>query len=596
MTQDVTQEMSFHAAIATIPDLMHALRSESRAGARFVNMSGQEEFYPYETVAARASRAAGALQAAGLEPGERVAVILPTSIRFFDAFLGTQMAGGIPAALYPPFRLGKLDEYFARLRRMLNKIGARYLITDSRLKRILGPATEGTETLREVIDAATLDSGPVGSPVEVAPDSIAFLQFSSGSTVEPKAVMVSHTNLLINLGMMLTSFGEYTPEEAMSGAVTWLPLYHDMGLVGCLYLGLFCPATVTYLSPEMFIARPALWMQTISRYRGVISPAPHFAYGLCLKKIRDEELADVDLSSWRFALNGAEPIDVETMERFTERFARWGFRPEALTPVYGLAEAGLGVSFANPDTPPKVVEFDREALAKEGIAVRGVGRKSPSVGKPMPGLRVEIRSADDEVLPPGRVGRIMAKGPSITRGYFGDPELTAGIIRDGWLDTGDLGFIFEEEIYIAGRVKDLIIIRGRNYAPQEFEELLLDLDGVRTGCAIAVGAFIDGVGEQLIVLAEKDSRTARPEEEIADEIESRILKALSLNVHDVVLLPSGTLPRTSSGKMRRSDALQQYLQGTLAPPDAVNAVTLLQGLGKSQLAWARFAWQKRKRG
>jgi acyl-CoA synthetase (AMP-forming)/AMP-acid ligase II len=284
------------------------------------------------------------------------------------------------------------------------------------------------------------------------------------------------------------------------------------------------------------------------------------------------------------------------MERFTERFARWGFRPEALTPVYGLAEAGLGVSFSNPNSPPKVVEFDREALTKDGIAVRGVGRKSPSVGKPMPGLTVEIRNADDEVLPPGRVGRIVAKGPSITRGYFGDPELTAGIIRDGWLDTGDLGFIFEEEIYIAGRAKDLIIIRGRNYAPQEFEELLLDLDGVRTGCAIAVGAFVDGVGEQLIILAEKDSRTARPEEEIAEEIESRILKALSLNVHDVVLLPSGTLPRTSSGKMRRSDALQQYLQGTLAPPDAVNAVTLLQGLGKSQLAWARFAWQKRKRG
>jgi acyl-CoA synthetase (AMP-forming)/AMP-acid ligase II len=214
----------------------------------------------------------------------------------------------------------------------------------------------------------------------------------------------------------------------------------------------------------------------------------------------------------------------------------------------------------------------------------------------MPGLTVEIRSAEDEILPAGRVGRIVAKGPSITQGYFGDPELTAGIIRDGWLDTGDLGFIFEDEIYIAGRAKDLIIIRGRNYAPQEFEELLLDLDGVRTGCAIAVGAFVDGVGEQLIILAEKDSRTARPEEEIAEEIESRILKALSLNVHDVLLLPSGTLPRTSSGKMRRSEALQQYLQGKLAPPDSVNAVTLLQGLGKSQLAWARFAWQKRKRG
>jgi acyl-CoA synthetase (AMP-forming)/AMP-acid ligase II len=588
--------MSIRAGIATVPDLIRSLEGCSAVGARFVAANGQAEFFPYESVAGRAFRAAGALQAAGLKPGERVALILPTSIRFFDAFLGVQLAGGIPAALYPPFRLGKMDEYFARLRRMLTRIGARILITDARLKRILGAAVEGVESIVGVIDAASLESGPPGIAVDVDPDQPAFLQFSSGSTVEPKAVMVSHTNLIENLAMMLRSFGEYTAEETLRGAVSWLPLYHDMGLVGCLYLGLYCPATVTYLNPEMFIARPALWLQTISRYRAVISTAPHFAYGLCLKKVRDEEMENVDLSSWRLALNGAEPIDVETMEHFSERFARWGFRPEALTPVYGLAEAGLAVSFSNPLSRPKVMEFDRESLARDGIAVPGTGRRTPSVGQPMPGLSVEIRDARDEVVPPGRVGRLFVKGPSITRGYFGDPELTADIIRDGWLDTGDLGFVFEEDIYISGRAKDLIIIRGRNYAPQEFEELLLDLEGLRTGCAVAVGAFVDGAGEQLIILAEKDSRSDRAAEEIAAEIESRILTGLSLNVHDIALLPPGTLPRTSSGKMRRSDALQQYLQGTLAPPDAVNAATMLQELGKSQLAWARFAWQKRKRG
>ncbi len=301
--------MSVTVRLASAPELILSLRGCTGFGARFLGGSGKEEFYSYNEIAARALRAAGALQAAGLKPGERVALVLPTSVRFFDAFLGVQLAGGIPAAVYPPFRLGKLDEYFARLRRMLSRIGARYLITDARSKRILGPAVEGVGPIHKVIDAATLESGEEGRVIEVDPDQPAFLQFSSGSTVEPKAVTISHTNLVTNLAMMLQSFGDYSPEETRNGAVTWLPLYHDMGLVGCLYQGLYCPATVTYLSPETFIARPAIWLQTISRYRAVISPAPHFAYGLCLKKVRDEEMEGVDLSSWRLALNGAEPID-----------------------------------------------------------------------------------------------------------------------------------------------------------------------------------------------------------------------------------------------------------------------------------------------
>jgi acyl-CoA synthetase (AMP-forming)/AMP-acid ligase II len=406
--------------------------------------------------------------------------------------------------------------------------------------------------------------------------------------------MVSHTNLFHNLAMMLSSLGHYTPQEALQGAVSWLPLYHDMGLVGCLYLGLYCPATVTYMGPEQFIVNPALWMKTISKHRAVISTAPNFAYGLCLKKIRDEEMANVDLSTWRFALNGAEPIDIETMDRFCERFARWGFRREALTPVYGLAEAGLGVTFSEPGAPPTITEFDREALSREGIAKPGQGRKLPSVGRPMQGLSVEIRDPEGQAVPSGRVGRIFVNGPSITRGYFGDPELTARTIQDGWLDTGDLGFIYSQDVYISGRAKDLIIIRGRNYAPQEVEELLLDVEGVRTGCTVAVGTMIESAGEQLIVLVEKDALSERASEEIAAEVESRILAGISLTAHDVVVLPPGTLPRTSSGKLRRSDSLQQYLAGTLAPPEKVTALKMLKELGKSQVAWTRFALRKTK--
>jgi acyl-CoA synthetase (AMP-forming)/AMP-acid ligase II len=400
--------------------------------------------------------------------------------------------------------------------------------------------------------------------------------------------MVSHENLVCNLEMMKAALGAYTEEDQAQGAVSWLPLYHDMGLVGCLYMGLYFPGNVTYLRPDLFLAKPAVWLQTISRRRAVISAAPNFAYGLCLKKVTDADMEGVDLSSWRMALNGAEPIELRTAEQFAERFGRWGFPRTAMTPVYGLAEAGLGVSFSAVDQPPHTVEFDRDALSLEDRAVPGEGRRMVSVGRPLPGLEVEIQDESGAALPEGRVGRIMARGPSITRGYFQDPGLTADIIRHGWLDTGDLGFLHDGHLYISGRLKDLIIIRGRNYAPQEVEELLLDVPGLRTGCAVAVSTMVEDEGEQLIVLGERDTIHPRPDEEVVADINGRVLKGLSLSPHHVELLPPGTLPRTSSGKLRRSDALKQFLTGELVPPEKVTALKLLKELGRSQLSWARF--------
>jgi len=576
----------------TAVDMMVGLEKVSKFGARFLNNAGQETYYPYSEISRRAQAAAGFLQAAGLQKGDRVAIVLPTSVEFMEAFLGTQMAGGIPAALYPPFRLGKLDEYFNRLRRLLNKMGARFLITDARISKLLGTGVTGVSSLKDVIDAVNLKKGSGWRRVPVNADDIAFLQFSSGTTVEPKAVMVSHSNLMHNLTMMEAGIGGGTPEEFVGGGVCWLPLYHDMGLVGCLYLGLHYPGNMTFMGPETFIARPVMWLQALSRYRGVVSPAPHFAYGLCLKKVRDEDMDGVDLSSWRVALNGAEPIDVETMERFTERFSRWGFKREAMTPVYGLAEAGLGVSFSSINEAAVVTEFDRNALSGEGRAVRGEGRKLPSVGKAMLGLAIEIQDENGGVLPEGQAGRIMVKGPSITKGYFNDPELNGATIRNGWLDTGDIGFFFEGNLYIGGRAKDLIIIRGRNYAPQEMEELLIDIPGLRTGCAVALGIQVEGQGEDLLILAELDPMSKRPAEEILAEVRNRLLSGLSLAPYHVELLPAGTLPRTSSGKLRRSDALRQYVAGELVPPEKVTALKMLKEIGKSQIAWARFQLQK----
>jgi acyl-CoA synthetase (AMP-forming)/AMP-acid ligase II len=593
--------MKFQTQGGTVLDMLLSLESATTRGARFITPSFAEKFYPYSEILQRIKTSAATLQQNGVKTGDRVAVILPTSIQFFDAFLGAQLAGGVPTALYPPFRLGKLDEYFARLREMLNRVGARFLITDSRIKKLLGGATT-VESLVKVFDAKELFETASAKPsdwkeIDIHEEDPVFLQFSSGTTLKPKAVQVSHVNLIENLKMMGNTLDAVYRDgtEADRGCVSWLPLYHDMGLVGCLYLGLSYPATITYMGPEMFVGFPAMWLQAMSKYKAVISTAPNFAYGLCLHKIKDKDMEGVDLSNWLLALNGAEPIDTDTMNRFAERFARWGFRKDALTPVYGLAEAGLGVTFSKIGEEPIVVEFDRDLLSTEGRAARGPGRKLPSVGKPLPGLRIEIRDPEGVAVPETWIGRIFVSGPSITKGYFNDPEMTADILgADGWLNTGDLGFEFEGNLYIAGRAKDLIILRGRNYAPQEFEDPLYELDGIRLGCSVAVSTTVEGQGEQLIILAEKDSRSERKDDEVAADIRARLLATVSMEPWLVEMLEPGTLPRTSSGKLRRSEALRQFLAGELTPPEKVTTLRILKEVAKSQIAWARFSLNNKK--
>jgi len=576
----------------TLLDALSIIEECTEFGARFIPRSGEPVFYTYKEILERAKSAAGTLQAKGLALGDRVAIILPTSVHFFDVFLGVQLAGGIPAALYPPLRLGRLAEYYARTQEMLSKIGARFLVTERRIGRLLGQVVEGVDCIEGVLDPHGLLGSARWTPVAVDPESPAFLQFSSGTTLEPRAVIVSHTSLLYNLEMMNTVFRTLTTEEWSKEVVSWLPLYHDMGLVGCMFNGLYHPATVNYIGPEVFMARPAIWLQTISRFRAGISPAPHFAYNLCTHKIKDEEMAGVDLSDWIIALNGAEAIDNESMRKFMERFARWGFRESAMTPVYGLAEAALSVTFSDIRRPPVVTEFDLSKLSEDGQAKVGSGRELTSVGRLLPGLELRICDEQYHQLEDGLAGKIVVKGPSVTPGYYNDPETTARTIRNGWLDTGDLGFIHEGNLYIAGRTKDLIIIRGRNISPQEIEELLNDMEGIRTGCVAAVSTSIEGQGEQLIVLAEKDIRKPRPEKELAGAIRERITDGIALIPYHVQILEPGTLPRTSSRKIRRSDALHMFLSGELIPPEKMGALKLLGEVGKSQVAWGRF-WLKR---
>jgi acyl-CoA synthetase (AMP-forming)/AMP-acid ligase II len=416
----------------------------------------------------------------------------------------------------------------------------------------------------------------------VPPDALAAVQFSSGSTVDPKPVALSHANVMAQVETIRALMP--VREDVRPLGVSWLPLYHDMGLIGCLVNAVAYPGPLVLLRPEQFLARPALWLRALSRHRGTLSAAPNFAYALCVRRIRDHELEGVDLSSWALALNGAESISADVARRFVERFGPYGFDPRALVPAYGLAEASLAVTFAPSRTALRTIAVDATALAADG-RVRPGDRTLVSVGRPVPGAEVEIRDETGAVVPGGTVGRIHVRGPSVMVGYLGQPEATRAALVDGWLDTGDLGFVAEGELVVCGRAKDIIILRGANHVPQEFEEALEGLEGVRVGCAVALGAIPDGAeSEELVLLVElgPGNRT-----DLVDRVRTRVLERTGIRPHSVELLVPGTLPRTSSGKLRRREALRRWQSGTLTPPRRVRWLGLAGAMVKSAVAFAR---------
>lgn len=577
----------------TIAALLERAAGSAR-GLRFLERAeGDGTWIAYADVLERARGVAGALQRMDLVPGDRVALVLPTAPSFFDAFFGALLAGLVPVPLYPPVRLGRLDEYHERTAAMLRASGARLVLSDRRIRRLLGRSIEAAhvEFGCEAVDALTPASA---EPVAIAPDDLAFIQFSSGTTVAPKPVRLSHRQVLANVDAIRTAILDAHPEgpSLTHVGVSWLPLYHDMGLVGGVFVALSNASDQILIPPELFVTRPATWLRAVSRWRGTTSPAPNFAYGLCTDRIRDAEIAGVDLTSWRVALNGAEPVTPGVLQRFVERFAPFGFRPEALTPVYGLAEASLAVTFSSLRRPFQSVHFDRDALVRDGVARRSDGGLSlVSVGPPLPGFGVRIAGDDGRELGERRLGRVWVRGPSLMQGYHALPEATQAALRDGWLDTGDTGFLADGELFLFGRAKDVIVLRGRNHAPQDIEHAIDDLAGVRTGCSAAVGVVGDG-GEELVVFVERRSDDAVGDAALADRVARRITERTSLVAARVLVLDPGTLPRTSSGKIRRAETRRLLEAGRLDAPRPVNVVRVFGEMLRSQVAFARVRSQR----
>jgi fatty-acyl-CoA synthase len=573
---------------ATLIEMLDAA-AQSDLGLVFVNRKEQDHDVPFARIREQALSVAADLVSRGVRKGDRVALVLPTCPEFVECFFGILCAGAIPVPLYPPLRLGKLDEFHRRTTAMLKAVNAAMVVTDERIRRFLGVAVANAAPALGCVTASSL-GGPISGAVEVEADDIAVIQFSSGTTNDPKPVALTHANLLSNLATL----EQYIAADGARPVVgvTWLPLYHDMGLIGNLLSAFYLPGKLVLLPPELFVAVPGAWLRAVSRHRGTITAAPSFAFGLCLKRIRDDELAGVDLSSWSICLNGAEAVSAETQRRFSERFARWGFRASSFTPCYGMAEASLAVTFKRAGTTFEALGVDGDKLAAEGVVEQG-GKEIVSVGRPLAGMAVEIRDDDGVALPAGRVGHIFVSGPSIMAGYFGRPDLTDQALHDGWLRTGDRGFIHDGELYVCGRQKDVVIVRGANHAPEEFEAALDGMAGVRTGCAVAVGFVPAGDEDEALAMLVETTPDATAS--LAEDVASRVQQHTGILPAHVELLAPGTLPRTSSGKLRRREALTQWQTGQLTPPKKVTAARLLAQAANGELLHARAALARRSR-
>lgn len=577
--------------VQTLPD---ALRRRAAAEPEQVHVFLYEDVrtrpITYRELWDGAARIAAALAAQhGVRRGDTVAIMLPTGLDFLQAFMGVQAAGAVAVPLYPPWRLDRIGEYLQRQSRILANAESRVLISTreavplARMLRGAAPALHTittTEVLRSAAKPVTETPGSRGEP--------AMIQYTSGSTGDPKGVLLTHANLLANIRAIAAGL----ELRGTDVGVSWLPLYHDMGLIGAWLCTLVYGIPLGLMSPLSFLGRPERWLWAIHERRATVSAAPNFAYELCARKVRDDAIEGLDLSCWRSALDGAEPVNVGTLERFARRFERYGFRREALMPVYGLAESTVALCFPPVGRAPRIDRVARNSFEQSGHAYPApngdpTALSFVSVGRPLPEHEVRIVGDTGEVVLDRTVGRLVFRGPSCMAGYYRNDEATASATFEGsWLESGDLGYRADGELYVTGREKDLIIKGGRNLVPEEVEEIAAAVNGIRRGCIAAFGLADDRTGtERLIVLAESRAKSDAERERLARDVTVGIATALGVPPDDVRVVPPATVPKTPSGKIRRSAARDLYIAGRLggAPRMPVGLRARLAVLAASDL-------------
>lgn len=572
-------EMSERLRASMASDLIELLRGRAqqhpqKRAITFLS-DGQEEVaqLTYGELDLHAQAIAAGIQR-HVSSGERVLLLYPPGVEFVTAFFGCLYAGGIAVPVYPPHRNRPLP----RIQAIAVNAQATLALTTANILKDLERRLIHAPELKNLSWLAT-DSVPLQAATDwtepaVSQDTLAFLQYTSGSTAAPKGVMVSHGNLLQNERMVQSVWGN----NENSTIVSWLPYYHDMGLVGIILQSIYTGADCILMAPLDFLQRPYNWLSAISRYKARFSGGPNFAYDLCVRRITEEQRANLDLSSWEVAFNGAEPVRCETLKRFATAFEPCGFNWKSFSPGYGLAEATLVVSSCRQASPPVVRNFQTEAQeASTGINDAGVGvasRQIVSCGPVLSGQEVVVVDCESlSTCPPGRVGEIWVAGDNVAQGYWNRPEETEATFhaylsdtgRGPFLRTGDLGFLWGEELFISGRLKDLIIIDGRNIYPQDIEQTVEEShQALRPGCGAAFSIEVEG--EERVVVMHEIERGYREADasEIIAAIRAAVATEHDLRLHAVKLLKAGTIPKTSSGKIQRYLCRSSFMAGSMA--------------------------------
>jgi fatty-acyl-CoA synthase len=548
----------------TLVDALARLPRGTARGFRFIGSDGSERYFPYEQLESEARRRAALLASVGIRKGERIALVIPEGHEFVLSFLGAVLAGAVPVPIFPRATFKVARDYVETVAHIAEASRAVLLLCAESNQALVEPAQAEVTSLRSVRSVERLFAPELSAlsftPPPIEPDDLCFLQFTSGSTSRPKGVMVTHRNLIANASAFLGPHG--LDRNANDVGVSWLPLYHDMGLIGFILGPLIVDIPVVILPTATFARGPKVWLETLSKYRGTITYAPNFAYALALKRLKPRDVESLDLSALRVAGCGAEPIHAETLRAFARALAPAGFRAEALLPSYGMAESTLAITFHTLGTPMQIDRVDAAALTR-GDAVPSSADDAleiVSCGVPFPEHELKIVDESGAALPERRVGEIVARGASVAQGYFENPEASAESFGpDGWLRSGDLGYLVQGDLYICGRKKDLIILRGANYHPQDIEWLVSELPGVRRGNVVAFSVPVQGE-ERLILAVECASGDAA---DVCARVTARVNESLGLAPHEVVPVTIGSLPKTSSGKIQRSKTRGLYLAHAL---------------------------------
>ncbi len=582
--QNLVEVLRHHAGID--PERVHAHLLEGD--------SGQD--ISYRRLMETATEVALGLTAKGLERNEAVAIMLPTCADFLYAFFGVMLAGGIAVPIYPPARPDKIEEYVQRQVGILQNAGVRLLISFGQVKSITDILKVKLPSLTAVSTVEALrQAGEQSSLLGRDPSEIAFIQYTSGSTGDPKGVVLKHSNILANI----RGIGGAVKVRPTDIVVSWLPLYHDMGLIGAWLFSVYYGLPITLFSPLAFLSRPERWLWALHDSRGTLCPAPNFSYELCARKIPEASLRGLDLSAWRIAINAGEAVLPDTLERFAERFRPYGFRAESFVPCYGLAESSVALAFPPIERRPVIDRIRRDAFEAEGKAIPA-DPSDPSAlrfvanGRPMPGHEIRIVDEAGRELGERIQGRLLFRGPSKTEGYFRNPEATAAVTtEDGWMDSGDLGYWADGEVYITGRRKDLIIRSGRNIVPQEVESAAAEVPGVRRGCVAAFGSRDPESGtERLVVVAETRAAAEDDLRRIEREIMEHVAATIGAPPERVELVAPHSIPKTSSGKIRRNETRTLYERNQLKVTRRAPIVQILRLRRENLGRWAYLRWRQ----